>query len=292
MAFFGKWETIKKTKWFKPIYITITILLCTLFLFLGTCFIILMIPFTMFIVPYWFGERNPKALALAGVIVIVALGLISGIFWAHYTFNQEPMVLGSGGAQPLLSEGKVLPFRGGPGVSFNYTVMYTNLSNSLPIQVTVNVSTITLEKRDSDSFLMHQVYPSDNNTSDGKEYYYAITSADLSEGIHIFHFAVEASQGVWTETSTGAGPISSPFTVFLGFFLVYSFLNMIFMGALFYLFLMLFWWTRRAKVKRREWEVALKEKQEEYTCTNCGADVAFDAVKCPKCGAEFEKEEE
>ncbi|TLZ49071.1 MAG: zinc-ribbon domain-containing protein [Methanobacteriota archaeon] len=70
---------------------------------------------------------------------------------------------------------------------------------------------------------------------------------------------------------------------------------MVFLVFGFFLILLIYWWTRKAREIRgagagKPGPGKKPEGGGEFTCTNCGADVSEGDAKCPSCGAVFEAE--
>ena len=86
------------------------------------------------------------------------------------------------------------------------------------------------------------------------------------------------------------GPITASYGTFYGFSLYYGVFALILPISLYFILLMLFWWTTRARLERQRLGMTTEaESDTGFMCTNCGADVPASASKCPKCGAVFEE---
>jgi rubrerythrin len=92
---------------------------------------------------------------------------------------------------PLLSSPQVDPLTGYTDTGFNFTVVYTDLDNHAPNNITVNITSIGV-------YDLIEVDPSDTNYADGKEYYY--NTSGFSVNLYSFHFAANDTLGDWDET--------------------------------------------------------------------------------------------
>jgi hypothetical protein len=128
---------------------------------------------------------------------------------------------------------------------------------------------------------------------DGETYY---ANVALAPTLHLFNFQVlNASGTVVAQTFGSWGPFNAPYDAILGTVWLRAYPAMVILGAGFYLILLLYWWTRKARDMRGARRPLEKKRAEgggEFTCTNCGADVTEEATKCANCGAVFEAEAE
>jgi len=90
---------------------------------------------------------------------------------------------------PTLSLGQVDPTVGYTDTWFNFTVIYTDLDNHAPYNITLNLSGLS-----GGIFDLLEVNPSDSDHTDGKEYYFNTT---LTSDLYSFHFAANDSLGLW-----------------------------------------------------------------------------------------------
>ena len=133
---------------------------------------------------------------------------------------------------------------------------------------------------------MTPVNAADTNLSDGKAYNYTVPVGDR---IYLFWFLVTVRNGTsfaWFESPWQVGPITAGYGTFYGFALYYGTFALILPMSLYFILLMLFWWTSRARMERQRLGMATPaETDTGFMCTNCGADVPAAAAKCPKCAA-------
>ncbi|UCE74580.1 MAG: DUF2341 domain-containing protein [Methanomassiliicoccales archaeon] len=92
---------------------------------------------------------------------------------------------------PTLSPGQVDPISGDIDTWFNFTVTYTDLDNHDPDIITVNITGVG-------TFDLIEVNSLDTDHTDGKDYYYEVSSFGL--GTYDFHFAANDTIGNWIES--------------------------------------------------------------------------------------------
>ncbi|UCE38187.1 MAG: VCBS repeat-containing protein, partial [Thermoplasmata archaeon] len=106
-----------------------------------------------------------------------------GIYWVETVeVSDSPEVLNN---IPILSGEAVDPTQDYGGQYFNFTVVYTDLDDEPPIEITLN-----LTGPSGGTFIMMEEDALDINYADGKDFYYILT---LDAGTYSYHFA--ASDG-------------------------------------------------------------------------------------------------
>ncbi len=292
---------IKKSKWSKPIYISSTVAINTLLAFTGVCFAYILMGFLILAFPYIFGERNAKTMIKVGLIIILLMGIIIGVLSTYFIYTHSYHFESDyvSDNKSFLINGHVEPYLGGENTIYNYTVEYYGEEGSI---LWVNITSYYGESVANYSLIKgaENVYYNDNITLQIQQYCY------------IYHFS--AWNGTeWVKTGIGIGPVNAPVLNTLGPMILMGVLSMFMnVGLIFFLILILYWWTRKAKIERMKWgeepaeegkederkedekieEAEQEEKDVGYTCTDCGAEVSADVDKCPKCGAKFEGFEE
>jgi len=251
------------------------------------------IPFSavlMFGLPYWLRERRIKHLALNGAVIFVAAALIFAALFAQSLSGNDPIpVRVTGAGDVTLSNATVTPGRGPPGAPYTFSANLTvpGGANASNYAVYVNLTSV------DGAITPLNMTPTDVNDTDladGKGYSFTVL---LGDRIYFFWFFVTVQNGTSLTTFVTpfrVGPITAGYATFYGFSLEIGFLSLILPIALYFILLMLFWWTTRARMERRRLGMASEaETDTGFMCTNCGADVPAAAAKCPKCGAVFEE---
>lgn len=303
MDFRAFWTKFRSTPYFRLLYLTLVSGLVALILPFGSlCFPLLFIPILMFAVPYWFGVRKMKDHALNGLIVIVLSAALYAIILTPMVVSQEQVPLEGGSADVAqLSDGRVDPFWTTlEDASFNFTVTVTS-SSSDAANYTIRLQLFDFEGIQfvpKPTGMIRDASAGDGDFADGEPFYVNTTLPPL---VHAYGFqvltVVNTTQEVVAQTLFTLGPFHAPYTTYLGYFFYQSFIGMVFVGLGFYLVLLVYWWTRKAREIRgvRESAKGPKKRDEgggEYTCTNCGGDVAEGDETCPNCGASFVSEGE
>lgn len=293
----------RKSRYFRVFYLVIVALMVAAFLpylpLLGpaVCLGIFAIPLLMFALPWWLGDRKLKVLAVNGVIILVLSALFLAALDAQSAVSSTPRPVGSGGVPVSLTNGTVSPPRGPPTDFYNFTAKLTDRSGRPPGTFIVYLNLTKLVGLDtaSESYVMAGVDGSDVNTSDGKWYY---ANRSLDDHIYFFWFSVNYVNGTrdtWVQTAYEIGPIVTGFGSFFGISLYVGFLNLLIPVSFYYIIILLYWYTRRARRERQRLGLTAARTEAVtdtgFMCTNCGADVPETADRCAKCGAVFEEEE-
>lgn len=303
----------RKTEWFRLTYLLLlALVVAALAPSAGgsaICLVFLLMPVTMFVIPYWLGERKVKRLGVNGLVVFTAATVLVAVFFTQAILGAPAFALSSEGASRVhpsmaLSNGTVSPYRTDAGGRFNFTVTLTTPNASVPSDpdnYTVYLIVLVVDAVDVLVEAPVLMTPAiGNDTLLGVQY---AANRDLGAAIYGFAFNATDRRGNWTETWGAYGPITAGWGTFYGVFLVRS-AGFLLLPILFYYFFIFMWWySFRAKETRRkmlggrgkEGEEGSKPasraragKIAEFTCTSCGADVSEDDAKCSKCGAVFE----
>ncbi len=315
-----KWFTkFRRTVYFRIVYLVVLgVIVAELFpIIFGNaataCLGLLLMPAAVFVVPYYFGERKTKNLALNGIPVFIIAMLLVSAFQTQASTDPTPFVLTDGNSPttnntslPPLSlwEGTVTPFKATPPADFTFKVrLKTNGVNMTNVTVYLNLTTVQGFSGYPSNFTMQ---PSQNTTNG--TWFSVITR--LNPGIYEFGFSARDNRGNFTRTVTPLGPITGGF---FDYYILWAYLSALYLAipfSFYYVIVFMFWYTARMrKMRARMIDVGVKgkgaKKDEEeakpkptpggkaakvtaFTCTNCGADVEETDDKCPKCGAVFE----
>lgn len=274
-------QAFRKTKWFNILVLVVLGFVATGLWALtaagpvGECLGVLLIPVSIFVIPYWLGERRIKRFALNIVPVFIIAVLLIAALQTQSILSQGEPDLSSGlppntanaDLPPLsLWNGTVAPF-GAP--SANQTYLYHVRLKSVG---SVNLSTVgvylNLTQVNGLSEVFH-AYPMqrdpgllNSNTTNGTWY---MTWHTLPPGIYGFYFSASAG-GQWTAAnstySSGVlGPIIQPWLDWYGFIFLFSAVNLIFPLSFYFVILFMYWYTlRNRKMRQRMIESARTEK--------------------------------
>lgn len=297
-----KWfDEFRKKKYAIPVGIVLAIVVCSLILvFLpGGCLTPILVAVLGFAIPYYFGLKNRKKMALYGIVLFLILGLVLGAFYFNYYKSYPAASLSS--ADNELVNGSVVPYRSAGPTSYTFSVMVTDDVNASPVCVVIRN-------------IIPGDLPETNQTMDpgaltpaGRTF---VKNWTLQEGVFSFRFVANTSSG-WVSTSEGFGPWAVSDEALFGELLTTSMVTIWLQTAtLFYLIIVLTWWMESSKKRseqlrkrfeeRKEKEAkkesgtgeTVKSTVEKFVCSECGAEVPADAKKCPRCGEVFDEEAE
>ena len=333
-AILKKLDAFRKTEWFTAVLLVVLGLVSVgLFQFttiggIGVCLGILLPPVTVFVIPYWLGERRIKRFALYILPVILIATLLITALQTQAVVAQGKPNLSSLGVDPAtptadlptltLWNGTVEPYNtpsANATYAFHVRLKAPTLTNLSQATVSLNMSELVGLSEALHSYPMVPD-PARNDTSNGTWY---VTWRPLGTNVYAFQFVASYRQGNTTLTTPVLAPILAPWTSFYVVWLISIAQFMIYPASFYFVILFMYWYTIRArkmrerlieragggekmdlkKGSRREAKAGEEpsapapprdktKKAAAFTCTNCGADVTEDDTKCPKCGAVFE----
>jgi hypothetical protein len=323
LAALGKrFQQFRKTPWFRITYLVLLgVIVSELYLLALSplaCVIILLIPVSIFVVPYWLGERKMLRFALNALVVFLIAILLAAAQSTQVLVSQ-PQAVELRSADPagrmVLTNGTVMPYRAPPSTSFTFRVKLTTIPNAAfgAYEVHLNLTAVRGLTIDQSSATM--AYSAGNgsspNTHNGT--WYETRLSNLGDAVYIYAFSVWDRSRNWTYTGVEIGPLTASGWTYYGFFLyIWSVLSQVTLISVvgYFAILFLWWYMARARQLRAKGaasparKVAPREGSREvwpatdpggkaskaaaFTCTNCGADVSETDTKCPKCGAVFE----
>ncbi|TLZ70793.1 MAG: zinc-ribbon domain-containing protein [Methanobacteriota archaeon] len=292
----------RKSVFFRIFYLAILGLMVAAllsYIYLG-CLTIFLIPLAMFAIPFWLKERRTKHLVLNGAIVFLIAALVFSGLLAQSLWSGDPVQVTGCDPQPpcpttvtRITNVTVTPGRGAAGATYNFTANLTVPGGGNPAnyELWANLTLVDGLTFTDRGAAMSPVDNSDMNLADGKQYY-ALLPVD--DHMYIFWASVAESNGTstrWFASSWQVGPITTGVGPFFGFAIYYGVFSLILPISFYFLLVMLFWWTQRARVERARLGMAAPTESSDtgFMCTNCGADVPAEAKACPKCGATFEE---
>jgi len=300
-------DDFRKKKYAIPIGLVITVLVATLLIvFLWyECFSLILIAILAYAIPYYFGMKNRKKLAVFGVGLFLFLGLIFTVSSFYAFKNLEGSTISSD--NNILINGTVSPYQAGPSTVYTFSVVLMGDNGSG--LVWVNITNAWPGNVDDINNTMNPLRPTPGG-------YVFVLNRTLPEGIYQYHF-VAKNDSNYVRTSTWAiGPLSVSDEVLFQQLLYNRMLAVwLQVATLFYMVLALTWWMDSSKKRSEELRKRLGEDKktkpvtkpqkgkesktedkkktvEKLVCSECGAEVPTDARKCPQCGEPFEEENE
>ena len=324
LASFKKWfQKFRATRYFRITYLLLLgAVVAQLYVLSRStvfCLVVLLIPISIFVVPYWLGERKLKRFAgNALVVFLVAILLAAGMSTQALLAQGQSLELRSfpdiASPTMALANGSVDPYHAPPSTSFAFRVNLTTTQNGTPdgYRVYLNLTVVRGVNVAQSSYRM--AFSPGNfsgaNTRNGSRYEARLSN--LTDAVYLYAFSVWDQDKNWTYTTVDFGPLTASGWVYFGFFAyLWSALSPVTLVALltYFAILFLWWYTKRSREARmktltRAGELPKEEKKTgpkretssggkaskvaAFTCTNCGADVDETDTKCPKCGAVFE----
>lgn len=314
-------QKFRGTPWFRVTYLVLLgLVVAQLYLLTASavaCVAVLLMPVSVFVVPYWLGERKLRRFAANAVPVFLVAILVAAAMSTEALLAQSEAIPLRGaafgpGIVMALANGTVVPYRDPPTETFTFRVRLTTTYVDSPSNYSVMLNLTVLTGLASFETVSHPMAArpanaSENNTKNGAWYE---TRLNLTDAIYISAFAARnASGSAWARTGADFGPIIASGWAFYGFWVYATSFSMVLPFTFYFLILFMWWYTVRAREMRTRMLARTggpgkgKEKESPgptsesggkaskaaaFTCTNCGADVDETDKKCPKCGAVFE----
>jgi ribosomal protein L40E/energy-coupling factor transporter transmembrane protein EcfT len=288
-------EDFKKKRYAIPIGLLITaavtcvVLITTYYM----CFSYAVVAVRAVAIPYYFGLKEIKKLALFGLVLFLFLGIAFGVssFYEWKGVEGDPVGSESG----IMVNGTMTRMESG---IFQYSVFIVDGNGSEEVYV------ITESQWAESISRNNTLVPLGSPSTNGQLY---VNNTTIPEGVYYYYFAINDASG-WKEGDYGIGPINVPDEEFLSSMLLSRVLLVYLNIAILYFILLgLIYWTRSSKkrygqMKKEKEELSVPRKkldeseeakmEEKFICSECGAEVPADAKMCPQCGEPFEEEEE
>ncbi len=279
----------RENKYAIYIGLALTFIVCSLLLVYSSyllCFGLLLVALAGYYIPYYFGMRSRKKLAVWGIILILllafpyAFSLVEG----QKASANNPLSSNDG----TLINGTVDPFNGDANTVHTFTVLVTNASYSDVRVVIFDALTGTLVS---------------NNTMTGSEAtggtLFTFSGTLQNRTAYYYYFTANSGDGWITTKTANYGPFhlsdAELYAQLLPRLILALFLEV---GLLYFLLLILSWWTDKSKArlaeaqKKRGTSLPAPGKEgteEKFICSECGAEVPSSASKCPQCGEKFDE---
>jgi DNA-directed RNA polymerase subunit RPC12/RpoP len=282
-------DDFKKSKLAIPFSLVLAGLIAYILLIVGSvlfCLLPAAIALVIFGLPRYFGLVNRKKLLIYGTILILLLGVASGLTYYSILSTETSVTLST--PDNVLTGGSITPFRGTDSTIFHFSVIYTGTNPAPHVNLTV------YDYYQASQGTTYNLTNDISYTGTGDRYVLNLT---FPTSIYDFGYSYDKLDGSTVTTDLSWGPYTMtnddilinqlwkvPFTMFLN------------VGLLFYLLILLTWWMERSK-KRFEAQggrsvgKAAPKTTEKFVCSECGSEVPASADKCPQCGEKFEEDE-
>lgn len=279
----------RENKYAIYIGLALTFIICSLLLVYSSyllCFGLLLVALAGYYIPYFFGMKSRKKLAVWGIILILLLSFpyAFSIVEGQKATTDNLLSSQDGG----MIDGKVDPVNGDASTVHTFSILVTNDTYSDVRVVIYDGWTSTLVS---------------NNTMTGTAVaggtLYSF-SGTLQNRTEYYYYYMANAGGDWVTTKTANyGPMHvTDVDLYAHWLPLLIFALFLEVGLLYFLLLILNWWTDRSKARMAEVQKQRagglpapgKEGQEEkFICSECGAEVPGSASKCPQCGERFDE---
>jgi len=287
------WSRFRNTVYFRIVYLFIIVALIVLLFPTGlACIAYLLSPILMVLIPHSFGERRLKSHAVNGVFVFLMVPVVYAMIATPGLVSAPQVDQGAAASGTTIVGGNVDPFTAPADTLFQFRVnVNSSHANRSNFQVVIQIVDFPGIDTSPPRFVTMEAQ-GDRELNNSEDF---LANVTLRPMLHAFNFRVtnNATGAIIVETVGVVGPFNAPYETYLGTVWVRFNIPMLIVLMGFGLILMLYWWTRRARELRGGRAPPRRKRAEgggEFTCTNCGADVSEQDVKCPNCGAEFGSE--
>jgi len=285
----SKFLRFRENKYAIYIGLALTFIICSLLLIYSSyllCFGLLLVALAGYYIPYYFGMRSRKKLAVWGIILILLLAFPYAFSLVEGQKASANKLLTS--EDGTLMDGTVDPFYGDASTTHTFSVLVTNGSYSDVRVVIYDYWTGNLVS---------------NNTMTGTAvdggtlYSYSGTLENRTE--YYYYYMANAGGGWITTQTANYGPMHvTDADLYAHWLPLLIFALLLEVGLLYYLLLILSWWTDKSKARLAEVQRQRASglpapgrggTEEKFICSECGAEVLSSASKCPQCGEKFDE---
>jgi|GEM_PF-537517 len=293
----GALQAFRKSKIAVPFALVLTALISFALLVFGgaaICFVPLLISIMAYGIPWYFGLKDRKKLAVFGLVLLLFLGISTGVTYYFILKDQQPVELSS--SNNVLTQGQVEPFRGDVGATYHFSVVLNNQTanaNSTP-----DVYVVVFNYWQGYATTRFNMTEDHSAGLPSPQRLFVVNTSSLAKGGYQMAFYYKNQINDITVTSFAWGPFLVTDQEILIHELEYRiFWVFIQIGLVFYMLLLLTWWmdSSRKRVDQMQKKKLEQEKGapaqgpiEKFVCSECGADVPLDAKECPQCGDKFE----
>lgn len=225
-----------------------------------------------FLIPYIFGLRDGKMLAVVGIVIFFITGAINGPLVANKMYSDalddsfasesvHDQITGD-----YLADGTITPLKGAVGQTYRFNVWYYSNQSTPSGEIFLVYQ----------QHLFYELYyvnmnestPADTNYSDGKEFVYTSGPGEFNEGIYLHQFELNfSSRSIYFPTLSSERPFYGPlngdsgsiYRFYAGVGALSMFCNV---GLMFLIVVLLYWWLGTAKERRERWMDEAKERKE------------------------------
>jgi ribosomal protein L40E len=286
----SRFVRFREQKYAMFIGLALAFVVCSLLLVFSPyllCFGLLLVALAGYYIPYFFGLRDRKKLAIWGIVLILLLSIPYSISMVEgQKASANNLLRTSDGA---MTNGTVEPFKGDSSTVHEVSELVTDQDYSDVRVIVYDVWTgITIYNR--------SMVPTNN--SDGTLYTFTTTLQNRTE--YGYWFIADDGDRYVTTSNMNYGPMHVTDGVYAHWMPLLVLALFIEVGLLYFLLLILGWWTDKSKARLAEMQkqragsapsLSKEGQEEKFICSECGAEVPASAGRCPQCGESFDEEE-
>ncbi len=240
------------------------------------------------LIPYFFGEKVIKKMAITGIVVVLVSGGVFGQLYLQDIYDSPLPALHS--ESELLTDGSVTPYSAEGVADFHLEVTYVGDLPDSNVSVRLSIFDMT-DSVQTDPFInqtLMTLKAGESATASPRVYE---TDVVLPQSMYQHYFELY-EDGNWTAGWGTTGPMNARMSDYTGAMVMFGMATIFLqVGMLFLIGLLMYWWLRKGKLERDKWRADLAEvtpKKGGFKCTECGAEVGDEDKFCPKCGVKFD----
>lgn len=251
------------------------------------CFGILLVAVIIFFIPYYFGLKNFKWLAVWGIVFVLLMPIPYAATQVNTAYEYDDRGLTASSTDKTLVNGVVSPFTDSENGVYVYTVEADPKYGE--------VALLLLNRYDETSYTAYPMKNTGEVTEDGKEIW-TLSMDNLETGYYQYAFEglYKNDEGGAVKVQTGGliGPINDTKDGLYLQMVKSSLISMALYVGLLYFLLMFMMYTNRKNREMFEQQRAKQSRPQEgpdgtFHCPKCNSEVIKGQKFCPQCGESF-----
>ena len=261
----------------------------------GLCFGFLICVLVIYFIPYYFGLKSFKLLAIWGIVFILLMPLPLSYLSESTMNGYEDKNIYAESKDGTITNGTVTPYFESEDGMYTYTVEADEKYDVVKLWVipTYTFGVFIGSSGDSTAYSMTNV----GKTEDGKNKW-SLTVESLDSGFYSYIFEgktvdqTDSSKIEGTYTGTAIGPMNEDSTSFMISTYKTTLVNVALYIGLLYFLLMFMMYTNRRNREMFEQQRAKQSRPQEgpdgtFHCPKCNSEVIKGQRFCPQCGENF-----
>lgn len=251
------------------------------------CFGILLVAVIIFFIPYYFGLKNFKWLAVWGIVFVLLMPIPYAAAQVDIAYEYDDKGHTASATDGTLVNGIVVPYTDSENGVYVYTVEADPKYSIVSLKL-ANVYT-------DNEYSGHLMNKTGELTEDGKEIW-TLSLDDLKTGYYAYYFEGAYINEEEKEEKVHTGALNGPITdtkdgLYLQM-LKSSLISMALYVGLLYFLLMFMMYTNRRNREMFEQQRAKQSRPQEgpdgtFHCPKCNSEVIKGQKFCPQCGENF-----